>query len=112
MEADIKWLIGILITVVGSFALMLIGTFRNLSTKWTTSTAALHKKIEDGDKDTNAKIDDVKERYVRRDDLNDHIGRLDKVIKEVRDEQKSLGDEQRAQHLKVLEAISSVAGQR
>ena len=98
MHDDIQWLIGILASAFVAFAGMLFVAFRNLSTKWTTSTAALHHKI-----------DDVKEKYVRRDDLNHHIGRIDTIVKEVRDEQKALGEEQRRQHLKVLEAIATAA---
>lgn len=101
MEPDIKWLIGILVTVVVPFAAALILTFRSLSAKWTTSAAALHKKI-----------DDVKEKYVRRDDLDGHIQRLDQTVNDLRREQKELRDEQRGQHQQVLEAIAVAAGQR
>ena len=112
MDADIKWLIGILITVAIAFALMLIAAFRNLSSKWSTSAATLHQKIEDGDKSIIEKIDAVKENYVRRDDLDGHIQRLDQTVNDLRREQKELRDEQRGQHLKVMEAIATAAGQR
>lgn len=74
---DLKWLLGLLVT----FALALIAAFRNLAAKGSAGDAALHKKIED-----------VKEKYVRRDDYRHDMdavrrdlekidGKLDELIK-------------------------------
>lgn len=102
MEADIKWLIGILVGVIVTFSGTLIATFRNMSAKWSASVATLHKKIDDADRDINKSIADVKEKYVRQDHLNEKMDWLEKAIKEVR-------DEQREQTRQVLSAIASVA---
>lgn len=101
MNDDIKWLIGVEVSAIVAFIGILFVVFRNLSSKLTSSTAELHKKI-----------DDVKEKYVRRDDLDSHIQRLDLSVNDLRREQKELRDEQRTQHHQVLEAIAVAAGKK
>ncbi len=100
MHDDIQWLIGLLATAFFAFSGMLFATFRNLSNKWSEGNKAIYNKIDEADKIHAVKIDDIKDRYVRRDDLNEHIGRLDKAIQAVR-------DEQREQTRQVLEAIAT-----
>ncbi|WP_147112066.1 hypothetical protein [Tateyamaria sp. syn59] len=88
MSEDLKWVIGIAMTITLFFGTALIGAFRNLSNKITARTAALHDRI-----------DDVKEKYVRRDDLDGHIKRLDSRVQEIR-------DEMRENHRQVIDAIT------
>ena len=87
MEADLKWFIGIAVTVTLALVGLIVGTFRNLASKISKSNGELH-----------ARIDDVKERYVRRDDLDGHIRRLDQNMREIREELKE-------NHRQVLDAI-------
>lgn len=63
MDFDAKWIIGTIITVLIAVTGLLIGVFRNLSTKIST----LHSRI-----------DNVKDDYVRRDDFNTYIERIER----------------------------------
>lgn len=85
MDDDLKWLIGVSITVMGLFISTLIGVFRNLSAK----ISGLH-----------GRVDEVKEKYVRRDDLDGHIARIDTNLRELR-------EETRQNHREILQALAS-----
>lgn len=90
MDADLKWLVGIAISVCVFFTGSLIGSFRSLSTRISQSNDKIHLRI-----------DGVKENYVRRDDLDGHINRIEENIKALRKEQQD-------NHQKLLEAILSI----
>ncbi len=77
MDGDLKWIAGLAVTFFLAFTGAIIGTFRNLSNKISKNTEKMHEKI-----------DDVKENYVRRDDLNGHLEHVDTRMKELRDEQR------------------------
>jgi len=85
MDGDLKWVIGIAVSMVISFGGIMITTFRNMSTK----IAKTHDRI-----------DDVKDKYVRRDDLDGHLTRIDRTVHEIR-------EEMRENHRQVLAALSS-----
>ena len=63
MDFDAKWIIGTIITVSIAVTGLFVGVFRNLSTKIST----LHSRI-----------DNVKDDYVRRDDFNTYIERIER----------------------------------
>jgi hypothetical protein len=105
MNDDIQWLIGLLATGFAGFAGALFATFRSLSNKWSEGNKAIYQKIEDGDTKLNSKIDDVKDRYVRRDDLDAHIERVETAIQAVR-------VDQREQTRQLLEAITKATAGR
>lgn len=65
MDTDLQWAIGIAIPFFAAFIGILVGVFRSFSTK----IGALHTRV-----------DDVKEKYVRRDDLDGHLQRMDKKM--------------------------------
>ncbi len=88
MDDDWKWFIGITVTVTAAFATTLIAAFRNLAGRITASNRALHQRI-----------DEVKDTYVRRDDLDGHILRLENSVRDLR-------EEMREQHRQLLEAIT------
>lgn len=88
MEVDLRWFIGLCVSAGIFLATVLIGTFRSLSAKISAGDSALHKRV-----------DDVKEKYVRRDDLDKDIQRLDTNMRDMR-------GEMRDNHQQVLEAIS------
>lgn len=88
MEGDLKWVVGIAISLTVAFATTIVAAFRNLS-----------NRISSGNRDVHKRIDDVKDDYVRRDDLNGHIDRIDKNLRELR-------DETRQNHQQLLEALT------
>lgn len=88
MDADLKWIIGILVTVALTLGGSIIAAFRNLAGRIATGNRELHNRV-----------DDVKDKYVRRDDLDSHIRRLDESVGEIR-------QEMRENHRQVLDAIS------
>jgi uncharacterized protein (DUF927 family) len=87
METDLRWFIGVAVTVVLALVTTIIAAFRNLAVRISTSERDMLKRI-----------DDVKEKYVRRDDLDGHITRLDQGMREIR-------EEMRENHTQVIEAI-------
>lgn len=84
MDGDLKWVIGLAVSMVLAFGTVMIGAFRNVSAK----IAGLH-----------GRVDDVKEKYVRRDDLDGHIMRIDQNVRDLR-------DEMRANHQELIRALS------
>jgi hypothetical protein len=84
MDGDLKWVIGLAVSMALAFGTIMIGAFRNVSAK----IAELHSRV-----------DDVKERYVRRDDLDGHILRIDQNVRDLR-------DETRANHKEIIQALS------
>ena len=90
MDADLKWLIGIVVTPCVAFTASLIAAFRNLANKLSNHSEKVHNRI-----------DKVKEDYVRRDDLNGHIDRIDENIKTLRKETND-------NHQKLLQAILNI----
>ncbi|ANH49081.1 hypothetical protein [Tritonibacter mobilis] len=88
MDADLKWVIGIAIAMATTFLTTMIAAFRNLAGRISTGNRDIHKRI-----------DDVKEKYVRRDDLDGHIQRLDGNVRDLR-------EEMRENHRQLLEALS------
>ena len=84
MDGDLKWVIGLAVSMVLAFGTIMIGAFRNVSAK----IAELH-----------GRVDDVKEKYVRRDDLDGQIMRIDQNVRDLR-------DEMRANHQELIRALS------
>ena len=84
MDGDLKWVIGLAVSMVLAFGTVMIWTFRNVSAK----IAGLH-----------GRVDDVKEKYVRRDDLDGHIMRIDQNVRDLR-------DEMRSNHKEIIRALS------
>ena len=88
MEADLKWVLGIGISLTATMVTAIIAAFRSLSGKISSGNRVLHKRV-----------DDVKDKYVRRDDLDGHIERIEKNLRDIR-------DENRENHRQVLEAVT------
>lgn len=101
MDTDLKWLIGVAVSITLAVTGMMITSFRMLSTKISTNSRNLHEKVEDNHREVHGRIDNVKEKYVRRDDLDGHIERIDRNIAEMR-------AEQRDQTRQMLDAIKDV----
>lgn len=75
MDQDLKWLVGIAVTICLAVFGAIVTSFRTLAARISSGNSELHKRV-----------DDVKEKYVRRDDLDGHISRMDASLKELRDE--------------------------
>ncbi|GGA23840.1 hypothetical protein [Neptunicoccus cionae] len=88
MESDLKWVIGLGISLGVTFATALIASFRNLA-----------GRVSNGDRDLHKRIDNVKDNYVRRDDLDGHIQRLDGNVRDLR-------EEMRENHKQVIAALT------
>lgn len=87
MDDDLKWVAGVAITSMVFLCGTLIAAFRNLAARISNTSGELH-----------GRIDDVKDNYVRRDDLAGHIGRIENQMTEMR-------TEMRESNAKVIEAI-------
>lgn len=85
MGDDWKWAIGVTVTLITA----LIGAFRNLA-----------NRISANDKEINARVDAVKDNYVRRDDLDGHLARIDKRLEQ-------LAEEMRENHRQILAALTA-----
>ncbi|WP_313026620.1 hypothetical protein [Brucella sp.] len=75
MGDDIKWLIGTAITLSLFFGGALLTAFRSLSAS-----------IKSGDDQLHERVNRVRDEYVRRVDLDDHVRQLRDGMKEMRDE--------------------------
>ncbi|PYE89563.1 hypothetical protein [Phyllobacterium leguminum] len=75
MSSEIQWLIGVSVGLIVGFGTTLIAAFRSLS-----------KSREEGDSALHARINTVRDEYVRRVDLDGQINQLREGLKELRDE--------------------------
>ncbi len=89
MDDQIRWLVGIVVSAGLALVAALIGSFRNLAARISTGSRELHRRI-----------DRVKDDYVRRDDLDGHIQRLDGNLRDLR-------EEMREYHKQILSALNS-----
>ena len=82
MPDDIKWLIGLSVTIFGMFVVALTnmaGRIKGVEDRTTTA-------IKEGNAEPHGRINRVREDYVRRIDLDGHLQRLDKSIEDLRRE--------------------------
>ena len=66
------------------------------------------RSISDGDSKLHARIDKVKDEYVRRDDLSDHIIRIEKSVDAMKEEQRRANDEQRRTNDRIDKILAAV----
>lgn len=71
-ETDIWVILGVAIATIGAIGGLIVRD-RNL-----------HEHIDDGDDRLHARIDDLKDNYVRRDDLAAHVTRIERTVDEVK----------------------------
>ncbi|MBO6507415.1 MAG: hypothetical protein JJ979_02830 [Roseibium sp.] len=74
MSEDLKWIVGIILGVV-----TLIGGY-------ITRDRQIQKQMRDGDDKLHERVNKVREDFVRREDLDGHIHRLDSNVQTMRDE--------------------------
>lgn len=89
MDPELKWVIGIAVTLSIVFTTSILGAFRSLASR-----------ISQGNKDLHARVDAVKENYVRRDDLDDHIRRIESGIRDIK-------EDNRQNHKQVMDFLAS-----
>ena len=82
MPDDLKWLVGISITVLGMFVTAMWNMAGRIKAVDDRTTVA----IKEGDAELHGRINRVREDYVRRVDLDGHIQRLDKNVEDLRRE--------------------------
>ena len=66
------------------------------------------RAISEGDSKLHARIDKVKDEYVRRDDLSDHIVRIEKSVAAMKEEQRRTNDEQRRTNERIDKILAAV----
>lgn len=86
MTTELQWLIGIGVTLsIFAFGAISTGLYR----VW-TAINAVGERMTDGDDKLHARINEVRKEYVRRDDLDGHLSRIDKKLDEIANEQKDM----------------------
>lgn len=89
--SELQWLVGIAVSAALGLAGMVIAAFRTLSGRIEDTNTALSKNIRDGDDQLHERVNRVRDEYVRRVDLDGHMGRIDTTLRELRDEQREIG---------------------
>ncbi len=91
-EDALRWLVGLSVTVILSIAGIAIGAFRAMSAKLDGAVEAIEKTMRSEDAQLHSRINEVKDKYVRRDDFDKHMDRMDRRLDEIRSDQKELID--------------------
>lgn len=100
---ELQWIVGLSVTVVIAIATIAIGAFRAMAARLDRVAEKLGSEIKDGDKELARAIKDgddqlhnrlnrVREDYVPRRELDDHMNRIDKTLDEIKGSQKSIID--------------------
>lgn len=82
MTDEIRWLVGLSVTVLVFQAGTLIAAFRSLTARVETATAT----AKEGDDQLHERINRVRDEYVKRVDLDGHMTRMETTVKELREE--------------------------
>lgn len=76
-DETLRWIIGIEITVAVAFASALLAAFYRLS-----------DAIKKGDDALHTRVNDIRDEYVRRADLDCHMQRIDESMRDMRSDMK------------------------
>ncbi len=70
------------------------------------------KAISQGDAELHSRINDVKDKYVRRDDLGAHIASIERAVEDIKESQRTglndLKEEMRRTHTRIDEVLRNV----
>lgn len=88
--AELQWLVGISLTVVLTIGGMLIAAFRALSGKIDKGNTDMAKALKDGDDHLHERVNRIRDEYVKRVDLDGHLGRIDATLREIREDQREM----------------------
>ena len=91
-EEALRWLVGLSVTVILSIGGIAIGAFRAMSAKLDRAVEAIETTMRNEDAQLHSRINQVKDTYVRRDDFDKHMDRMDRRLNEIRSDQKELID--------------------
>jgi len=103
MGEDLKWVIGIAVTLTLGWGTILIGAFWRL--------VSMIRRVEDevgnNSKEMHARINRVREDTVQKSDLDGHLNRLLNDMREMRDEHRQSRKDTNARLDALLSAIAS-----
>jgi len=97
-----SWLLNTLIGMAGFLAAVLGGSI--------VRDRQIFRQIREGEDRLHERINRVREDYVRREDLDNHIQRLETNVKDLRDEVRDMRKEQSLQFRQLL-AVASKGGE-
>ena len=86
MSGEIQWLIGLAVGLGSTFTIALIAAFRSLSGSLKSAEDRLGAAIKAGDDQLHERVNRVRDEYVRRVDLDDHVKQIRDSVRELRDE--------------------------
>jgi septal ring factor EnvC (AmiA/AmiB activator) len=103
MGEDLKWAIGIAVTLTLGWGTILVGAF------WRLVSMIRHVEDEVGNnsKDLHARINRVREDTVQKSDLDAHLNRLLNDMREIRDEHRQSRKDTNARLDALLSAIAN-----
>ncbi|MCY0146151.1 hypothetical protein OEG84_24990 [Hoeflea sp. G2-23] len=98
---ELQWLVGISATVVLSLAGLVIGSFRVIAARLEKETDKLSTAIAKGNEKLahamkmegdrlHDRLNRVRDEYVPRREMDDHMNRIDKTLDEIKADQKSI----------------------
>ena len=79
---ELQWLIGLAVTFFATYTNVIIGVFYRIGTRMSHNADKLYTKIDHLDEE----LSRVRDKYVRRDDLDSHLTRIDTAVKDLRAE--------------------------
>jgi uncharacterized protein with von Willebrand factor type A (vWA) domain len=86
MGDETKWLMGVGVTLsIFAFGAISTGLYR----VWAAITA-VGERMKAGDDKLHERINDVRKEYVRRDDLDGHLQRIDRKLEDISADQKEM----------------------
>lgn len=117
MADDLKWVIGIGVTLFLAFGGSLLGAFyrlggkiesgdRDNSIRMDERTRGISESMKTADDALHERVNRVRDEYVRRTDLDGHIQRLEKNVDDVRNDIKQSRNEMNERLDKIIAGIS------
>lgn len=103
MDGDLKWAIGIAVTLTLGWGTVLIGAFWRL----VSMIRRVEDKADSNGKELHARIDKVRDDTVHKSDLDGHLTRLSSDMREMRDEHRQSSKDTNARLDALLSAIAS-----
>ncbi len=97
--SELQWLVGVSVTTVLAIAGIAIGAFKSMAGRLDRAVDRLGKATSEGDKELQSamkheddklheRVNRVRDEYVPRRELDDHLKRIDVTLSEIRTDQK------------------------
>lgn len=80
---ELQWLVGVSLTTVLAIASIAFTAFRAMSARLDRAVDKLEHAMSEGDANLHERINKVRDTYVRRDDLNQHLAGIDKKLDQI-----------------------------